>query len=32
MKHTLLKYHPDSPGLTYKPVTGGKYKPEERKY
>ncbi|MCP4582094.1 MAG: FAD-binding protein, partial [candidate division Zixibacteria bacterium] len=32
MKHTLHNYHPEDPEITYKPVTMGKYEPEERKY
>ncbi|HHI03552.1 MAG TPA: succinate dehydrogenase/fumarate reductase flavoprotein subunit, partial [candidate division Zixibacteria bacterium] len=32
LKHTLYKYHPEDPEITYKPVTLGKYEPEERKY
>jgi len=32
LKHTLHKYRPDSPEISYKPVTMGKYEPEERKY
>ncbi len=32
LKHTLHTYHPSNPEITYKPVTMGKYEPEERKY
>ena len=32
LKHTLYKYHPDAPEISYKPVILGKYEPEERKY
>jgi succinate dehydrogenase / fumarate reductase flavoprotein subunit len=32
LKHSLFTYAPEAPQLTYKAVTMGKYKPEERKY
>lgn len=32
LKHTVASYTPSGPKLSYKPVTPGKYQPEERKY
>jgi succinate dehydrogenase / fumarate reductase flavoprotein subunit len=32
LKHTVAAYTPSGPRLSYKPVTPGKYLPEERKY
>jgi succinate dehydrogenase / fumarate reductase flavoprotein subunit len=32
LKHSLFTYTPAGPEISYKPVTLGKYKPEERKY
>jgi succinate dehydrogenase / fumarate reductase flavoprotein subunit len=32
LKHTLVRYSPEGPKLSYKPVTITKWKPVERKY
>jgi succinate dehydrogenase flavoprotein subunit len=32
LKHSLFTFKPEGPEISYKPVTMGKYKPEERKY
>jgi len=32
LKHTIASWTPSGPKLSYKPVTPGKYAPEERKY
>jgi succinate dehydrogenase / fumarate reductase flavoprotein subunit len=32
LKHSLFTCRPDGPEISYKPVTLGKYQPEERKY
>jgi len=32
LKHSMFTFKPEGPEISYKPVTMGKYKPEERKY
>ena len=32
LKHSMFTFRPEGPEISYKPVTMGKYKPEERKY